>query len=58
MPSRPARKKGDYDSITDGDAFAKMLTDNFQEVSHDKHLRVDFSPAPHAGPSHWPAERR
>src|SRR5437879_4711581 len=40
------QKKGDYDSITDGDAFAKMLTDNFREVSHDKHLRVDFSPAP------------
>src|SRR6266436_3804453 len=40
------QKKGDYDSITDGDAFAKMLTDNFQDVSHDKHLRVDFSPAP------------
>jgi hypothetical protein len=40
------QKKGDYDSITDGGAFAKMLTDNFQEVSHDKHLNVDFSPAP------------
>src|SRR6266436_2588907 len=40
------QKKGDYDSITDGDAFAKMLTENFQEVSHDKHLRVNFSPAP------------
>jgi len=40
------QKKGDYDSITDGGAFAKMLTENFQEVSHDKHLRVDFSPAP------------
>ena len=40
------QKKGDYDSITDGDAFAKMLTDNFQEVSHDKHLRMNFSPAP------------
>ncbi len=40
------QKKGEYDSITDGDAFAKMLTDNFQEVSHDKHLRVNFSPAP------------
>lgn len=22
-----------------------MLTNDFQEVSHDKHLRVDFSPA-------------
>jgi len=40
------QKKGEYDSLTDGDAFAKMLTDNFQEVSHDKHLRVNFSPAP------------
>jgi hypothetical protein len=40
------QKKGDYDSIADGGAFAKMLTDNFQEVSHDKHLNVDFSPAP------------
>jgi hypothetical protein len=40
------QKKGDYDSITDGDAFAKKLTENFQEVSHDKHLRMDFSPAP------------
>ncbi len=42
---RARQKKGDYDSITDGDDFAKMLTDNFQEVSHDKHLRVDFSAA-------------
>ena len=40
------QKKGEYDTITDGDAFAKVLTDNFQEVSHDKHLRVNFSPAP------------
>jgi len=40
------QKTGEYDSITDGDAFAKKLTENFQEVSHDKHLRVDFSPAP------------
>ena len=43
---RARQKRGEYDSITDGDAFAKMLTDNFQEVSHDKHLRVNFSPAP------------
>jgi hypothetical protein len=42
---RARQKKGEYDSVTDGDAFAKMLTENFQEVSHDKHLRVDFSPA-------------
>jgi hypothetical protein len=42
---RARQKKGEYDSVTDGDTFAKMLTDHFQEVSHDKHLRVDFSPA-------------
>jgi C-terminal processing protease CtpA/Prc len=30
--------------VTDGDALATMLTKQFQEVSHDKHLRVDFSP--------------
>lgn len=40
------QKKGDYDSITDGDDFAKRLTDDLQAVSHDKHLHVMFSPAP------------
>jgi peptidase S41-like protein len=43
---RAHQKKGDYDSITDGDDFAKRLTDDFQAVSHDKHLHVMFSPAP------------
>jgi retinol-binding protein 3 len=43
---RARQKRGEYDSITDGDAFATMLTDNLQAVSHDKHLRVDFSPVP------------
>jgi retinol-binding protein 3 len=42
---RTRQKKGEYDSVNDGDTLAKMLTDNFQEVSHDKHLNVDFSPA-------------
>jgi retinol-binding protein 3 len=42
---RVRQKRGEYDSVTDGDAFAKLLTDNFREVSRDKHLRVDFSPA-------------
>ena len=43
---RAHQQKGDYDSITDGDDFAKRLTADFQAVSHDKHLRVMFSPAP------------
>ena len=42
---RTHQKKGDYDSITEGDDFANRLTDDLQAVSHDKHLRVMFSPA-------------
>jgi hypothetical protein len=37
-------KAGDYDKITDGDLFASRLTDDLREVSHDKHLRVNFNP--------------
>jgi hypothetical protein len=41
---RARQKRGEYDSVTDGDSFSNMLTEHFQEVSHDKHLRVSFSP--------------
>jgi C-terminal processing protease CtpA/Prc len=41
---REEQKKGVYDSINDGEAFAAALTDHLQAVSHDKHLRVNFSP--------------
>ncbi|HEY6987815.1 MAG TPA: hypothetical protein VH369_05495, partial [Bryobacteraceae bacterium] len=37
-------KAGEYDSITDGDAFAAKLTKDLRAVSHDKHLGVSFSP--------------
>lgn len=37
-------KAGDYNGFTDGDAFAARLTTDLQAVSHDKHLRVNFSP--------------
>jgi hypothetical protein len=52
---RERQKRGEYDSVTDGDTFANMLTEHFQQVSHDKHLRVNFSPvalpdSPGAGP--------
>src|SRR5271155_3571457 len=43
---RARQKKGEYDSVTSGEAFAAMLTRNLREVSHDKHLGVNFSPAP------------
>jgi len=42
---RAHQQKGDYDAIPDGDDFAKRLTDDFQAISHDKHLHVMFSPA-------------
>jgi hypothetical protein len=42
---RARQKKGEYDAVEDAEAFAELLTDHFQQVSHDKHLRVDFSPA-------------
>jgi hypothetical protein len=37
-------KAGEYDSITDGDAFAAQLTKDLRAVSHDKHLGVNFNP--------------
>jgi hypothetical protein len=41
---RTSQKHGDYDAITDPDAFAGRLTKDLQGVSHDKHLRVNYSP--------------
>src|SRR5579863_8074528 len=41
---RARQKNGEYDSVTDGNAFADLLTAHFREVSHDKHLGVSFSP--------------
>jgi retinol-binding protein 3 len=41
---RGHQKNGEYDSITDGGAFAGRLTKDLRDVSHDRHLRVDYSP--------------
>jgi peptidase S41-like protein len=43
---RARAKRGEYDDVTNGMSFARMLTDDFQSVSHDRHLRVNFSPSP------------
>ena len=42
---RAHQQNHDYDAISDGVDFAKRLTEDFQAVSHDKHLHVMFSPA-------------
>jgi hypothetical protein len=42
---RARAKRGEYDAITDGKAFADLLTANLRDVSHDKHLFVNFSPS-------------
>jgi uncharacterized protein (TIGR02145 family) len=41
---RKAEKRGEYKQISNGDQFARLLMTQLQEVSHDKHLRVNFSP--------------
>jgi retinol-binding protein 3 len=41
---RDNQKRGEYDSIVDPDAFANRLTKDLQEVSHDKHLGMNYSP--------------
>jgi hypothetical protein len=42
---RARQKHGEYDTISDGNTFAAKVTDDFQRVSHDKHLSVNFDPA-------------
>ena len=36
-------KNGEYDRITDGQAFAEILTQELNQVSHDAHLRMIYS---------------
>ena len=54
-------RKQEYDQITSAKEFATKLTNDLQEVSHDKHLRVRYSnrPIPERGPRREPtaAER-
>ncbi|MGH7636571.1 MAG: S41 family peptidase [Gemmatimonadaceae bacterium] len=42
---RARLRRGAYDRISNGLTFASTLTQHFQEVSRDKHLRVNFVPA-------------
>ena len=47
-------KRSDYDAITNGMTFANVLTRDLQDVSHDKHLRVNFNPGRFPDPSNGP----
>lgn len=40
---RGHQKRGEYDTVRDGEKFAALLTTHLQDVSHDRHLRVNFS---------------
>lgn len=41
---RRHQKHGDYNTVTEGDEFANLLTTHLRDVSHDKHLTVRFVP--------------
>ena len=43
---RDNQKNGTYDAVVDSRAFADLLTEQLQAVSHDRHLRVSFMPMP------------
>lgn len=47
--------KGDYDAISDGEEFAKRLTDDLRADTRDLHLRVEFGPHPKEEPPPVPA---
>jgi hypothetical protein len=53
---RARQKKGEYDAAVEAEAFAMLLTNHLQEVSHDKHLHVNFVPSviPKGGPGPAP----
>ena len=36
------QNNGEYNSVTDGKAFAALLKDELQKVGHDKHLGVEY----------------
>jgi hypothetical protein len=54
---RDHQKRGDYNSMVDGNEFADALARDLQAVSHDKHLFVGYDPymlPEGSGPSNGP----
>jgi retinol-binding protein 3 len=46
---RQRLSRGDYDKVSDGLEFARLLTTHFREISNDRHLRVVFGDQPQPG---------
>jgi hypothetical protein len=42
--------RGEYDSVSDGATFARLLQEHFREISNDRHLRVVYGFRPEGGP--------
>ena len=55
---RAKQKRGGYDSITDAQVFANVLTADLREAAHDKHLRVYASETPRSIASSPAPEQR
>jgi hypothetical protein len=51
---RKADRRGDFKNISNGDDLARLLTSQLQDVSRDKHLRVNFNPFAMPPPSGSP----
>lgn len=49
---------GEYAEVTDPREFAGLVTEAFQAISHDRHLRVGVEPPPPPGEQEDPAEAR
>src|SRR5260370_8666868 len=49
------KKRGEYDAITDPDAFANRLTKDLRAISHDKHLGINYSPVKLPPEGHTPS---
>lgn len=43
---RERQKRGEYDSIFDGDKLAAKITADLREVFDDKHLKLSYSAEP------------
>jgi hypothetical protein len=58
---RARMRRSEYDVVTNGMSFANVLTRDLQDVSRDRHLRVNFNPGrfpdPSTGPPPDAAER-